>query len=102
MAIIKITVVKTLSTKDLFGDKPPVTPTGEDVCPRHKVGQEYIFDPGQVPEGFCPWAYADIQRDITHIRLGGSFPWVQEKGTILSSCTDGARPVIFKIELLEA
>jgi uncharacterized repeat protein (TIGR04076 family) len=102
VAKIKITVVKTLSTKQLFGDKPPVTPTGDSVCPRLKEGQEFIFDPSTFPEGFCTWAYADIQRDITHIRLGGSFPWVKEKGTILSSCTDGARPVIFKVELLEA
>jgi uncharacterized repeat protein (TIGR04076 family) len=101
MAKMKITVVKTISNKTLFGDKPPLTFTGDAVCPRLKEGQEFVFDPGQFPEGFCPWAYADIQRDITHIRMGGSFPWIKEKNAILSCCTDGARPVIFKIEMIE-
>ncbi len=102
MAKIKITVVKTLNTKEICGDKPPRTCKGYAGSPRLKEGQEHVFDLSTFPEGFCSWAYADIQRDITHIRLGGSFPWVKEKGSILSCCTDGARPVIFKLELMEA
>jgi len=51
--------------------------------------------------GLCSWAFADIQRDITLLRLGGNFPWMKEKGTILSCCTDGVRPVTFKLERID-
>jgi uncharacterized repeat protein (TIGR04076 family) len=102
MAKVKVKVIKTLSNREVFGDKPPVTYKGDPVCPRLKEGQEFVFDPSQFPEGFCPWAYSDIQRDITLIRMGQSSPLIKEKNTLLASCSDGARPVIFKIELLEA
>ncbi len=101
MAKVKITVVKKLNNKDLFGDNPPLVFTGAAECDRLKVGQEFISDEGMFPEGMCSWAFADIQRDITHLRLGGDFPWIEEKGAIMSCCTDGARPVIFKLERIE-
>jgi len=69
-------------------------------CDRLKLGQRFISE-GGCPEGFCAWAFADIQRDITHLRLGGDYPWMKQKGTILSCCTDGVRPVIFKLERIE-
>jgi len=100
MARVKITVVKKLNNKDMFGDNPPLTPTSVPECNRLEVGQEFVSD-GDFPAGFCPWAYADIQRDITHLRFGGDFPWIKEKGAILSCCTDGVRPVIFKLERIE-
>jgi uncharacterized repeat protein (TIGR04076 family) len=49
---------------------------------------------------FCSWAWADIQRDVVHLALGGDFPWIKEKGIGISCCTDGLRPVIFKLERL--
>ena len=98
MAKVKITVVKKLSNKDMFGDNPPAQFTNAPVCDRLQEGQEFIVDGASFPEGFCCWAYADIQRDITHLRFGGDFPWMKEKGTVLSCCTDGVRPVIFKLE----
>lgn len=102
MAKIKITVVKRLNNKELYGDKPPLTLVDAPVCPRFQDGQEFVFDPSQPLLGFCPWAYADIQPQISHLRFGGSFPWIKEKGATLACCSDGSRPVIFKIELLEA
>ena len=101
MANVKITVVKKLSNKDMFGDTPPLTFTGDAECRRLETGQTFISNDGAFPEGFCPWAFADIQRDISHLRLGGDYPWFKEKGAILSCCTDGARPVIFKLERIE-
>ena len=101
MAKVKITVVKKLNRKDIFGDKPPVSSDDAPECERLQTGQEFISEEGRCPPDFCAWAFADIQRDITHLRLGGDFPWVKEKGTVLSCCTDGARPVIFKLERIE-
>ncbi len=94
-----ITVIRKLSTHDLFGDSPPVHATFEESCPRCNVGDVYIVpEDGSCPEGFCSWAYADIQRDITHLRFGGDYPFCEEKGTAVQCCTDGLRPVFFKIE----
>ncbi len=96
---VKITVIRKLGTRDLFGDTPPVHATFEESCPRCNVGDVYIVpEDGSCPEGFCSWAYADIQRDITHLRFGGNYPFCEEEGTAVQCCTDGLRPVFFKLE----
>jgi len=100
MTKVKITVVKKVNNKDMFGNNPPLGFTVEPECNALEVGQEFICEQG-CPSGFCGWAYADIHRDIIHLRLGGNFPWMKEEGTALSCCTDGVRPVIFKLERIE-
>jgi uncharacterized repeat protein (TIGR04076 family) len=97
---VKVTVIKRLNTQDIFGDKPPVTVNEAMTppqCDHFKDGQEFIMGLSWPPD-FCSWAYADIQRDIVHILLGGDYPFIQEKGTAIACCTDGLRPVVFKIE----
>ncbi len=101
MADVRITVVKKIDNKTLFEGTPPLEFTGVGVCDRFEEGKTFISKEGGFPEGFCPWAYADIQRDLIHLRLGGDYPWFREKGSILACCTDGARPVIFKLERIE-
>ena len=101
MVSVKITVVKKVSNKDMFGDNPPVGFTASPECNKLELGQEFMSEEGRCPPDFCSWAFADIQRDITHLRLGGDFPWIKEKGTMLSCCTDGVRPVVFKLERIE-
>jgi len=101
MPKIKITVVKKVNNKDMFGDNPPVAFTAAPECDRVEMGQEFISNQGECPPGFCSWAFADIQRDITHLRLGGDFPWIKDEGAMLSCCTDGVRPVVFKLERIE-
>jgi uncharacterized repeat protein (TIGR04076 family) len=98
MADVRITVLKRLSNEELFGPNPPLHFTGATLCDRFEEGQVYISKEGAFPDGFCSWAFADIQRDIAVLRFGGNFPWIKEQGAILSCCTDGARPVIFKLE----
>ena len=98
MAKVKITVVKKINIKDMFGDNPPVTFTGEPECDALELGQEFIVEEVNCPSGFCAWAFADIQRDIAHLTFDGNYPWIKEKGVMLSSCTDGCRPVVFKLE----
>lgn len=101
---VKITVVKLLTAQEVYGEALPATPDESLVmpCPRFKKGDEFIVpEDGSCPPGFCGWAYADIQRDITHLRLGGDFPWVKEKGVTLACCTDAFRPVFFRLERVE-
>jgi uncharacterized repeat protein (TIGR04076 family) len=102
MAKVKITVIKKVNSKDLYGDKPPAESTEESECPLVELGQEFLIDDlTKYPPGLCAWAFSNIYQDIVHLFLGGDFPWVKEKGTAISCCTDGLRPVIFKLERIE-
>ena len=97
---VKITVLKRLSTKEIFGDSPPMGQAVEP-CEMFKVGQEFISgEDGRMPEGFCHWAWNDLYKSVTTLRFGGNYPR-KEKGTSISCCTDGFRPVIFKVERIE-
>jgi uncharacterized repeat protein (TIGR04076 family) len=66
--------------------------------PLFNIGDEFIVENLNMPKGFCSWAWADIQRDITALALGGNFPWIKDEGVMISCCTDGLRPVVFKLE----
>jgi len=103
MAKVKITVVKKINNKDLFGEHPPTAMREgcEIECNVFELGQEFLVNGNEFPVGFCPWAFADIQRDLTLLRLGGDYPWMRERGVILSCCTDGNKPVIFRLERIE-
>jgi len=93
---VRITVVKKLQVGELF--KKFAVDEVVEPCDQVKVGQEWISKGINKPDGFCSWAWADIQRDVAHLALGGDFPWIKQKGTILSACTDGLRPVVFKLQ----
>ena len=98
---LKITVLKKTDTKQIFGDKPPMG-QAIDACSLFEVGQEFIVgEDGGMPEGFCHWAWNDLYKVVTTLRFGGNFPWMKEKGTSVSCCTDGLRPVVFEIRRIE-
>lgn len=96
---VKITILKTLSSKDLFGDAPPMGVVRE-ACSVFKAGQEFIVEDGKMPEGFCTWAWNDIYGVVTALRFGANFER-GERGTAISCCTDGLRPVIFELRRIE-
>jgi len=52
---------------------------------------------GEKPEGFCVWAWDDLFKHLAVLHFGGDFPWAEE-GTTVACCTDGARPVSFRLE----
>ncbi len=93
---VKISVLKKVKTGDIL--KEYGASTVEQECPVVKEGVEYISKGGKTPENFCGWAWADIQRDVAVLAFGGEFPWIKKKNTMISCCTDGLRPVIFKLE----
>jgi len=98
---LKITVVKKTDSKQIFGGDPPI---GEPIsaCTVFKEGQEFIVgENGDMPEGFCHWAWNDIYKVVITLMFGGSFPWMKEEGTSVSCCTDGYRPVIFEIRRIK-
>ncbi len=92
---VRITVLKRLSNPDLI-DRYGVNVVAQ--CGVMKDGQQFISEGLKIPDGFCAWAWADIQRDATVLALGGNFPWINEEGVTIACCTDGLRPVVFKLE----
>ncbi len=90
----KITVLKRTINQDLYKEY-----RGKEgsKCEVFKEGQEFILEypPFSPPEGFCPWAWADI-RTFLHGIYGG----IQYGGSdvFVTCCTDGFRPVLFKLE----
>ncbi len=103
MEKVKITVIKRFSPEDVFG-KSMYEPNGEMIppCDILKDGQEFLMDNENLfkPEGFCEWAWKDILPFITTLACGGNFKWYP-KGVAYGACSDGMRPVCFKLEVIE-
>jgi len=89
----KITVIKC----DFYGDLYSQYPYGAATpCGRLQVGQEFISTSRwEPPEGLCIWAWRDIVPIIQSYHEGREHPSV-------SCCTDGLRPVTFKLERIAA
>lgn len=89
----KITVLKKSFHKELYQEYP----YGEaKSCGRFEEGQEFFTtNPWDPPEGFCHWAWADLRAIIHSLHAGN--PTV-----MIVSCTDGLRPVLFKLERVES
>ena len=90
---VKITVLRKLFHQD-FVDKYAAAPQTWAPCEHFEVGQEFMASkeaPWAMPAGFCGWAWADIQKLVYGIARGG-------QDIIVTCCTDGYRPVIFKLE----
>jgi uncharacterized repeat protein (TIGR04076 family) len=100
---VKITVAKKLDTKDIFKTQMPETSDDfKTMCTLWEEGKEFIVqEDGKLPSDFCSWAWHDIHREISILRFGGNFPWMKKPGIVYSCCTDGLRPVIFKLERVE-
>ncbi|MCD6219511.1 TIGR04076 family protein [Candidatus Calescamantes bacterium] len=97
MPKVKITVLKKTFHKDLadkysFHNWRP--------CDKLKEGQEFLVENSEMPSGFCSWAWADIHKYVISLSRGANFMSFKP-GVIIACCTDGIRPVIFKIERLE-
>jgi len=103
MAKCKITVLKKVANQDILDEYAveDLKQKSRDGCDQLQVGQEFMVGWDEVPEGFCPWAWADIQRDVVSMLMGGNAHWMKQKGTMITCCTDGFRPVVFKVERVE-
>ena len=69
-------------------------------CERLSEGQEFISRGANMPEGFCSWAWCDIQKYVLTLARGGNLRGVR-RGLFITCCTDGFRPVFFQLERLE-
>ena len=93
---LKITVLK----KDLYRDLADEYAADKSItaCTLFEEGQVFILDKPDKPDGFCSWAWADLHRDVIAVLFGANYRWIDFENTIISCCTDGLRPVTFKIE----
>lgn len=69
-----------------------------------RVGEVFIADGWQMPQGFCQSAWDTISpfvRTLAH--GGGNFydGWMKNEKSAMLSCNDGFRPVTFLLEALE-
>ena len=89
---VRITVLKRLFHKDLV---EKYTDTGDwTACSHFEVGQQFEVPettPWHMPDGFCGWAWADMQKMVWGMARGGPHVFV-------TCCTDGYRPVVFLLE----
>lgn len=96
----KITVLKRMLNQDLADEYLEAADFG--ACEHFSDGQEIVVEhPFRMPEDFCPWAWADIRGDLMMIVTGGDPPWIKQRNTTITGCTDWFRPVIFRIERIE-
>ena len=99
---IKITIIEKLNMADVHpSGEGGAVPDFEPVCPMLQVGDQFIADVDTAPPGFCPAAFDDIYRYISGLRFGANYPWMARAGTATVCCTDGLRPVIFRLERME-
>ena len=96
----KITVLRRIVHRDLIDEY--MEPDAATVpCPHFAEGQEFVFQ-GQPDESFCDAAWNDIYKDYATLMQGGSFsPWMKEEDVVIACCSDGIRPVVFKLERLD-
>jgi uncharacterized repeat protein (TIGR04076 family) len=102
MSMLRITVLRVLQSSDIFKEFP-VKPRDwmERPCEVFEEGQEFILDKLSMPDGFCEAAWYTIYPRVRAILFGGDNPFFEEKGTAVTCCFDGLRPVIFKFERIE-
>ncbi len=99
MGKIRITVVQRELYPDLveaYGS-PSMKEKGLPRCQTFEDGQVFEIEGSLVmPEGFCSWAWADLQRDFAMMLFGPPDYWKDQP--FLVCCTDGFRPVVFRID----
>ena len=67
-----------------------------------QIGQSWISEEGQRPDGFCPSAWDSLSPFVTALARGeGNFydGWMKDPYSAMISCNDGFRPVSFYVEV---
>ncbi len=101
MAKLKITVLKRQDPDEIFDELPVTRQDWMVPCEVYEDGQEFILERLSMPEGFCGSAWQTIYPNARTLLYGGDLPFFAEKGTSVTCCADGMRPVIFKLERIQ-
>ena len=95
----RITVIKRALHTDVIDQYLPQLSGQVAACSVFEDGQTFEVDPpfGAKPEGFCDWAWADIHKVVTLTMMGAD----PTPGIEFSCCSDGLRPVTFRVQRIE-
>ena len=100
MKKVKITVMRMAHYGDLIAQyENPI----EHACDM-QVGQVFIADGWQKPEGFCDSAWEVLSPFVLALSHGAQDlydGWMKNPKSAMLSCNDGFRPVSFLLEVLE-
>ncbi len=98
---VKITVLRKMYNEDYARQ---YTQTIAPKCESFEEGQVFVVENMvRPPDDFCAWAWVDLQRSIQTLMRGGTFKdtgWMKEDNMLITCCSDGIRPVVFKLEQL--
>ena len=102
MKKVRITVLKTEFYPEL-AERYLTEGREAGPCPLQQVGDVFYYEGGaEKPEGLCPWAWIDLYRGISTLANG---PLVNDlyshEDRRILCCTDGVRPVIYELALLD-
>lgn len=102
MPRVKITVLKRALYQDIADE---YRTAAKERCELFSEGQEFMAEetgPYGPPRDFCPFAWNDIYKFFFVLKQGGGFPAdMKDERTVIACCTDGVRPVIFKLERID-
>ena len=97
---IRITVTRMACYEDLITKyENPL----ENPCDM-KLGQVFVSDGINKPEGFCESAWITLSPYVTALSRGVEDffdGWMKNKRSVMISCSDGFRPVSFLVEVLD-
>jgi uncharacterized repeat protein (TIGR04076 family) len=105
MVKCKITVLKRTFHSELAEEYCKDPQTG--ICTSFTEGDEFLTESStRMPDGFCSYAWIDLHRLVLALMTGGNFgssffDWMKDDTSMIACCTDGIRPVIFKLERIE-
>ena len=100
MKSVRITAMRQTVYTDLMAQyENPIEHTCEVL-----IGQVWLCEDGQMPNGFCPSAWDSLSPFVTALaRGGGNFydGWMKNPFSAMISCNDGFRPVSFYVETID-
>ena len=100
MKKVRITVKRMACYRDLMEEyENPI----EHACDM-KLGQVFIADGWQKPEGFCDSAWETVSPFVMALSHGAENfydGWMKNSRSAMLSCNDGFRPVSFLLETIE-
>lgn len=100
MKDVKLTVMRTARYDDLIEQYENPIAHACDMS----VGQTFLSQNGQRPEGFCDSAWESVFPFVMTLAHGGEDfydGWMKNKKSAMISCNDGFRPVSFLLETVE-
>jgi len=98
---VRITVIERTLNPEIaeeYGSAEYKSSSADGRCPRFRDREALTLDGLEKPAGFCDRAWADIQGALRTVAHGGEHSFMVSRGAAIVCCTDGIRPVVFRIE----